>query len=307
MATDVPSTVPSDPGATAPPEARRRIDHITVYSHSNLMYWWPLWLVCFVLAAITYAEGNQMAVVPDGTVAVSGATVTHPSYPFPGERAVLVAPANKTFPLIPVEGEAAAGGSDPTDGRSRPPASPSMTVSGSNSLGVIFAATLLVVAVVSTLLLRGLVSVIVVILMILAVVALALFGLWDNIFAFFGGLDIRMNAAGYLFIGVPLFLLWAFVFFVQDRMHYITFDEGQIRYVMEIGDSALVVPSEGAIVEKKRSDLFRHWLLGLGTGDLVIRLPSGRELDLPNIVNADRRMAMINDMLRHKAVVISES
>jgi hypothetical protein len=149
--------------------------------------------------------------------------------------------------------------------------------------------------------------VIVILLMIATVITLAFFNLWDDILGFFGGLDIRMNAAGYLFIGIPLFLVWAFVFFVQDRMHFVTFDEGQIRYVMEVGDSAVVAPSEGAMVEKKRSDVFRHWVLGLGTGDLLVRFPNGREIELPNIVNADRRMVLINDMLRHKPIVVAES
>ena len=39
-----------------------------MYGHSNLLYWWPVWLVSFVLAAVTYVEGKQMAIVPQGTV-----------------------------------------------------------------------------------------------------------------------------------------------------------------------------------------------------------------------------------------------
>jgi hypothetical protein len=306
MATDVPSTVPSDQAAAAGPEARQVVDHITVYSHSNLMYWWPVWLVCFVAAAITYMGGHQMAVVPDGTVAVAGATVVHPDHKFPGQRDVMVAPEGRHFPLIPTEAEARTDrpDDDPTAAGKRQPVSPSMSISSSNSLGVIFAMTLVVVAIVSTLLLRGLVSLIVIILMVTAVITLAFLDMWDDIFLFFGGLDIRMNAAGYLFIGVPLFLVWAFVFFVQDRMHFMTFDEGQIRYVLEVGDSAMVMPAEGVMVEKKRSDVFRHWILGFGTGDLVLRARTGQEIELPNITNANRKMAMINDMLRHKPIVI---
>lgn len=305
MATDVSTNVPSEPGLAAPPGERQKLEQITVYSHSNLMYWWPVWLVCFVLAAITYAEGDQMAVVPPGTVAVSGARVTHPTQDFPGERDVLVAPEGEHFALSPVGGESKGGpGTDPTTAENRQPASPSMTVSSSNSLGVIFAMTLIVVAIVSTLLLRGLVSLIAIILMITAVIALALFGLWDDIFAFFGGLDIRMNAAGYLFIGIPLFLIWAFIFFIQDRMHYMNFDEGQIRYVMQIGDSEVVQSSEGAMVEKRRNDVFRHWILGFGTGDLMVRLTTGQEIELPNVVNANRKMSLINDFLRHRPIVV---
>jgi hypothetical protein len=216
----------------------------------------------------------------------------------------MVAPAGRHFSLSPADGAASADRpqDDPTE--KTQPASPSMSVSGSNSLGVIFAMTLIVVAIVSTLLLRGLISLIVIILMVTTVITLAFFDLWDDIFLFFGGLDIRMNAAGYLFIGVPLFLVWAFVFFVQDRMHYMTFDEGQIRYVLEVGDSAMVMPAEGVMVEKKRSDIFRHWILGFGSGDLVLKTRTGQEIELPNIVNANRKMAMINDMLRHKPIVV---
>jgi len=305
MAIDTRATEPSLPGA-APHEEPVQLDHITVYSHSNLMYWWPVWLVCFILAGITYTGGYQMAVVPDGTVAVSGATITHPGQEFPGARDVLIAPRNQHFPLAPVNGDGKTpAGGDPTEAKNREPASPSMTVAGNNSLGVIFAMTLLVVAIVSTLLLRGLLSVIVLLGMIATVVTLALVGWWDNIFAFFGGLDIRMNAAGYLFIGVPLFLLWCFIFFVQDRMTHVTFDEGQIRYVLDIGDSAMVMPAEGVTVEKRRSDVFRHWLLGFGTGDLVIRTSRGQEIELPNILNADRKIKVINEFLRRKSIVVS--
>jgi len=306
MATDVPSSVPADQAAAAGPEARQVVENITVFSHANLMYWWPVWLACFILAGITYMGGNQMAVVPDGTVAVSGATVVHPDHQFPGSRDVMVAPEGRHFPLSPADGSASgrSADEDPTAAGKRQPVSPSMSVSASNSLGVIFAMTLIVVAIVSTLLLRGLISLIVIILMVTTVITLAFFDLWDDIFLFFGGLDIRMNAAGYLFIGVPLFAIWAFVFFVQDRMHFMTFDEGQIRYVLEVGDSAMVMPAEGVMVEKKRSDIFRHWILGFGTGDLVLRMRNGQEIELPNITNANRKMAMINDMLRHKPIVI---
>jgi hypothetical protein len=305
MAIDTRATEASATG-TVPHEEPVQLDHITVYSHANLMYWWPVWLVCFILAGVTYAGGYQMAVVPEGTVAVSGATITHPGKEFPGARDVLIAPRDQHFPLAPVNGDAKTPpGGDPTDRQNREPASPSMTVAGNNSLGVIFAMTLLVVAIVSTLLLRGLLSVIVLLGMIATVVTLALVGLWDDIFAFFGGLDIRMNAAGYLFIGIPLFVVWCFIFFVQDRMTHMTFDEGQIRYVLDIGDSEMVMPAEGVTVEKKRSDVFRHWLLGFGSGDLVIHGPGGRDVELPNIINANRKMALINDFLRHKAIVVS--
>ena len=67
------------------------------------------------------------------------------------------------------------------------------------------------------------------------------------------------------------------------------------------------MPAEGVMVEKKRSDIFRHWILGFGSGDLVLKMRNGQEIELPNITNANRKMALINDMLRHKPIVIDNA
>ena len=131
---------------------------------------------------------------------------------------------------------------------------------------------------------------------------------WDDMFAFLGGLDIRMNAAGYLFLAVPLFIAWLLVVFVYDRQHYMIFDEGQIRYVREVGESEIVMASEGAIVEKKRDDVFRHWLLGVrvrGLADPHRRFP--RPVDRAGERPEHQpKLEVINDMLQHKAITVNE-
>jgi hypothetical protein len=303
MATDIPSGVetsstPPPPAGAVPvyqvpspgSENEKRIDFIKVHGHSNLFYWWPLWLMCFILAGWTYADGGQMAVLPAGAeVATDGdrETITLPA----GKAADLPAGKDAANPNPLVR---AAGSVLPSQ----------MTVSRSNRPGILFAFTILLVAVVSSLVLRGLVSLVALIAIIAVVLALALFNLWDDVFRFFGGLDIRMNAAGYLFIGVPLFLLWVAAFTIYDRQSYVVFDEGQIRYVREVGESEIVLQAERTLVEKKRSDVFRHWLIGFGTGDLVIRAGgnNGQEIELENVVNINRKLEVINYMLQHKAV-----
>lgn len=293
MASDLPSGVqtssdpPPPPGAVpvyqvSPPgaEDQKKIDYIQVYGHSNLFYWWPLWAVCFALAAWTYTDGSQMALLPAGTETTTD-----------GDRKVITVPVD-----TPVAADADK--QDTLIGRAQ------MTVSRSNAPGLIFALTLLLVAMVSSLTLRGLVSIIAVIAIVSLVLALALFNLWDDVFAFFGGLAIRMNAAGYLFIGVPLFLMWLVVVAVYDRQSYVIFDEGQIRYVREVGENEIVVPSDRTLVEKKRSDIFRHWLVGFGSGDLVIRTGGGggQSIELENVLGISRKLRVINYMLQHKAV-----
>lgn len=243
-----------------------KIDQITIYGHSNLLYWWPVWLISFVLAVVTYMDGHRMLIVPQQAAAQAAADGT------------AVVEAGTT----------------------------ALTVSGNNSLGVIFVATLVLVALTSTILFRGLVSVIVVVLLITATVTLALLNLWNPILAFVGGLDIRMNAAGYLAVAIPLFLAWVAVVFVYDKQVYMVFDSGQIRYVLDVGDSEVVMPADGAVVEKKRNDVFRHILLGFGTGDLVIRTGGGNgpAILLENVVNISRKLVVVNQMLKEKAVTV---
>ena len=280
MATDLPSGVQTSstpappPGAVpvyqvaSPDEAKQqKIDFIKVYGHSNILYWWPVWAVCFALAAWTYADGGQMAVHTAG-----------------GEEAVSSTdPAKKTLAnrLIPAQ----------------------MTVARTNTPGVLFCVTLLLTAVVSSITLRGMISVIALISLVVVVLVLSLFNWWDDVFRFFGGLDVRMNAAGYLFLGTPLLVLWLLVVLIYDRGSYVIFDEGQIRYVREIGENELVVPADRAQVEKKRSDVFRHWLVGFGTGDLVIRTgQGGQSIELENVVGISRKLDVINTMLRKKSI-----
>src|SRR5262249_57282810 len=102
-----------------PPDAghKKRIDYLIVYGHSNLLYWWPVWLVSFILAGITYMEGNWMAVVPPGTEVRHDQQVSGLSEP----RDLLVAPAGAK--LV----------SESEGGRQT---IPGMTVSRNTSLGV---------------------------------------------------------------------------------------------------------------------------------------------------------------------------
>ena len=107
-------------------------------------------------------------------------------------------------------------------------------------------------------------------------------------------------------IGVPLFLAWLAVILVYDRQHYVIFGRGQIRYVVEVGDSEVAAQSEGAVVEKKRSDAFRHWVLGMGAGDLMIRAGgrAGLAIELKNVLHIRRKLAVIDRMLREKTVTV---
>src|SRR5262249_4709266 len=61
---------PTPPAPVPPPNgtpAARR--EITLISHSMLFYWWPIWLLGYMFALITYFEDHRLAILPpDSTV-----------------------------------------------------------------------------------------------------------------------------------------------------------------------------------------------------------------------------------------------
>ena len=55
----------SDDRATSPadlPNPRENLPEIVIYSHSSLLYWWPVWTIGFILAAWSYAFGQPFSV-----------------------------------------------------------------------------------------------------------------------------------------------------------------------------------------------------------------------------------------------------
>src|SRR5262249_34354306 len=144
-------------------------------------------------------------------------------------------------------------------------------ISRSKNPGVIFCTVFLLVIVITNVPLRGLWSVIVIVVIVLMSIILALTEAWEWIFEKLNFLDIRINAGGYFFISIVLLGIWLVVFFLFDQQIYMIFTPGQLRVRLEIGEGETAYDTTGTTVQKQRSDLFRHWILGLGSGDLIIR------------------------------------
>jgi hypothetical protein len=127
---------------------------------------------------------------------------------------------------------------------------------------------------------------------------------WEVIFARLGQLAIYINLGGYFTLSLILFALWCVNFFFMDRQTFMIFTPGQVRLRLEIGAGETVYDTLGMVVHKKRSDMFRHWVLGFGSGDLVIR-PAGlnHDLELPNVLRIGRRVKQIEQLVREKVIV----
>ncbi|WP_406694097.1 hypothetical protein V5E97_23915 [Singulisphaera sp. Ch08] len=273
------STPTTNPTPTPPSE-------VVLISHSPIFFWWPVWLVGFLLAAMTYFDNHVMAVVPVGTVAEGQRTIEGHDEP----RDVLVLPQGRKLP---------------TDKATGAVAHPRLRMSASNSLGMIYAVTLCLVIVITNVHMRGLWSVIVLLGIALTTVLFAILGWWDPILRAFGLIDIHINALGYLSLSFFLFTIWLLTYLVYDRRNRMIFSRGQLRVRSAIGSGERVFDTFGMAVEKHRDDVFRHWLLGFGSGDLTIRAAgtNSEQFEVPNVLSVNRKLEQIQRMLQERQVV----
>lgn len=227
---------------TSPPD-----QEITIYSHSPIFYWWPVWAVGFALALVTSLQGVEV-------------TFTQGDY----TRKVWMHP--------------------------------------SHNLGVIFTFTFLLVIIITHSTVRGPASLTVIVALIAMTLFFAYMGWWDEILNAVGNLAMFMNMGFYLFFSTALFVLWASAVFVFDRFRYYTFRPGQMISGAFIGGGEQTFDTRGMSVEKLRDDLFRHWVLGLGSGDLHIAATGARKAEfvIHNVLFVDRKVEAIQRLAAMK-------
>jgi hypothetical protein len=289
------STVPAPPHHPVPGEALTGQNEIRIVSHSTLFYWWPVWAVGFIMALITLIDGHVLAVVPPETEV---AHITEKwTAPIKGSenksvdlqgRDVLVPKhkATKEHPNAKLE-------------------KPYLKMARNKNLGVIFCTILLLVIAITNIPLRGLWSVIVIVVIVFTTIIFGLVGWWQHIVDAIELLDIRINLAGYLVISTVLLIIWLITLFLFDQQIYMVFTPGQLRVRLEIGEGETAYDTRGMTIQKQRSDLFRHWILGLGSGDLIVNTSGAQvhHFDLPNVLFVGRKVKEIEEMLRAMPVV----
>jgi hypothetical protein len=259
---------------------------VVVISHSPIFYWWPVWFVGFLMAAWTYLDGHLMAIVPPGTVAEGARTVGGHD----DSRDVLVLPAGARLPADPATGEAL---------------QPRLRMAVSNGPGMIFVTILCLVIVITNIHLRGLWSVIAILGVVSAAVLLTLLGWWEPILRAVGVVDVHINALGYFSIALFLLAIWTLTVLVYDRQLYLIISRGQLRVRTAIGAGEKTYDTLGVMVEKHTDDLFRHWILGFGSGDMTVRTAgtNAQQFEVVNVLRVGQKLRLIRRMLQERAVV----
>jgi len=217
---------------------------LRIYSHSPLFYWWPVWAVGFLMALLTYLQGEQVVI----------------------------------------------------------PGSPPERFHPSSNLGIIFFVTLFLVILMTNVSLRGTASVIAILAIILATVLLAWFGWWETILDWVGRLRVHLNLGAYLTFSTLMFLVWGFTVFVFDRTSYWLIKPGQITQEFVFGAGSKSYDTGNMVLEKFQGDLFRNWVIGLGSGDLRIQTMGAQHdtIDIPNVLFVTRKVALIQEMIAIK-------
>ncbi|MFO0965774.1 MAG: hypothetical protein U0793_09355 [Gemmataceae bacterium] len=217
---------------------------LTVFGHSSLFYWWPVWTVGYILAIITYLGGEHIAFSYHG---VQTEVIIHPS----------------------------------------------------KNLGVIFGVIIVLVVLMTNVTVRGVASLTVIIAALAVTFFLAYMGWWEEIFTWFSFLAMYMNLGFYLFFSTAALVVWSLSFFLFDRCDYYTFRPGQVVHTMVFGGGQKTYSTVGMSVYKLRADLFRHWLLGLGSGDLHIATAgaSAGEMVIENVLFIGRKLAAIEKLV----------
>jgi hypothetical protein len=290
----VPPSPPSRPLSDSTPPGEtgaRATDKIVVYRHSHLFYWWPVWALGLVFAAVTYFDNKHLAIVPADTRARESVEVV-----IDGKKEVRH--------VLILDKEVKGHWKHKGDDANEEIVQPTIYITHYKTLGTVYVIVLLLVITITNISFRGLWTVVVMVSIIMLTAIFAAAGWWETIFHRLNQLAIYINMGGYLTISGVLFIIWFFNFMFFDRQTYLIFTPGQVRVRTEIGGEETVYDAAGMVVQKQRSDMFRHWILGFGSGDLIIK-PVGvtHPIEFPNVLFVGSKVTKIEKMVKEKVII----
>jgi hypothetical protein len=219
---------------------------VVVYSHSAFLYWWPVWVIGYVMALLTLLGGMEIPI---------------------GDGQYLFSP--------------------------------------SKDLGVVYTFVFFLVIMLTNFAPRGVYSAVVILIAVLLVFAAALFGVMDRLLTWLGELNIYMNLGFYVFFSTLIFVVWVVTVFIFDRWTCWRVLPGQLIHQTWLSGASKSYDTRGMVFERVRQDLFRHWILGLGSGDLKITIGGvrGEPMNVPNVLFVDSKVRAIQALIASQQVV----
>jgi hypothetical protein len=285
--------MPSPSQSPPPPPVAHGPREIKLVSHSPIFYWWPIWLLGYVLALVTLIENHRLAILP------------------PGAKVEVIKWEDETREKpkafrIEIDGSTNSLNNAPSHLKVGEDAFPTR-VSQKAWLGPLYCVVLILTILITNVPLRGLWSFLVILILIVTALVFSVMDVWESLLVQVGHLHIYINMAGYLFIATTVLILWIVSVFIFDQRTYMVVTPGQIRVCEHIGASIRNFDTTGLSFEKQRDDLFRHWILGFFSGDLIVRTHGAEkeEIRFPNVLWIGWRLEQVQEILRERATVIN--
>lgn len=175
-------------------------------------------------------------------------------------------------------------------------------ISSRTSLGVIYCLVVLLTILITNTYMRGLVSLIVVLGVGFLALLFAYLDWWPDILSWFGQQTVFMDIGFYLFFSTGLLFIWLLVVGLFDHLSFWRIRPGQVTHEYVLGAVENSYETDNMVFTKQQSDLFRNWVLGLGSGDLQMQTMGGHGVlaKVSNVLFLNARMARIQSLIATK-------
>ena len=172
----------------------------------------------------------------------------------------------------------------------------------SRNLGVIYTLLLLLLIVVTSTKIKGMKAALIIAALAFLTLLFVHLNWWEAILGWLGHQSISLSLGFYLFSSSLLFLAWLISVFVIDHLSFWRFRPGQVTHEYLGGIVDKSYDTDNMILLKRQDDFFRHWIIGLGSGDLHMQTMGGRgvEMNVVNVLFVIGKMSKIQRLIATK-------
>lgn len=173
----------------------------------------------------------------------------------------------------------------------------------SRNLGVIYTLLLLLLIVVTSTKIKGMKAALIIAAMAFLALLFVHLGWWEAMLEWLGHQSISLSLGFYLFSSTLLCLGWLISVFAIDRMSFWRFRPGHVTHEYLGGIVNNSYDTDNMTISLNRQDdFFRHWIIGLGSGDLKMHTMGGRgeEMNVMNVLFVGTKMLKIQCLIATK-------
>ena len=125
---------------------------------------------------------------------------------------------------------------------------------------------------------------------------------WKEILDWLGNESIYMNLSFYLFSSTVLCVVWFITVFFIDHLSFWRFRPGQVTHEYLGGIVDKSYDTDNMVLLKRQDNLFRHWVIGIGSGDLYMQTMGamGVEMTVANVLFVGDKLFKIERLIATK-------